>query len=665
MRTVLICLVAGACAITLVIKLTGSGSGLSEAEAAKRREDVRAELAATLEALHGTVDATRASTDLIDAVDSDAEVVCVSAVIPCFDYYTQSILNIQDVRERKKKLNEPATAILGMKPNEQLALGVASTAGLSMGSLFAETDADPSEFLPPGFAITGQIKLRESLMERWKQCADRNGEDLRGAVLQLFFRITAGGLINAEPDLLEMTCCFLGHYSLHQEDADVIVPPLLAALDGIAPNAEFDVTMLDPLCSVLATAAFRRDWVRDAVVHRLDAEWLEGHRSLWLMQLTIGSTYEVWREPLDRLIRTGTPDAQWGAVEGLRFFAASQENPLDATTVFRALPAELYESKKGSLRLAVIELVAMYGGDEGRIYLEALLADETYEYRQDVLSFLAFKGKLDGAICRALIGDEDPRVRNAAVHALGNLAKQGDPNAYDDLRRLARNDEDPAVRKEAVLSLADSGDPRVLADLKAAAEDTDPEVGAAAVYQIGVLREPQPELLLAYAKDPSRNANLRGIAYDEALLDIGDDEIPELFESMWRDEDSAIREKGYFWKGALAIATGDVEDLASWKALAPPSSILARVSNISDEQARSMFGEAATRVFSGTIQEKIEAVVIQQLERLQDPKLHESIAATNELTRLRKESGNDLLLADRFYAVERRILQYLASLEIE
>jgi HEAT repeat protein len=81
----------------------------------------------------------------------------------------------------------------------------------------------------------------------------------------------------------------------------------------------------------------------------------------------------------------------------------------------------------------------------------------------------------------ALLKDPCARVRRAAVEALARL----EPGASSEPMRLALADESPLVRISAAVSLGESENPEVVADLQRLIHDEDDRVSAAALRSIG------------------------------------------------------------------------------------------------------------------------------------------------------------------------------------
>ncbi len=116
----------------------------------------------------------------------------------------------------------------------------------------------------------------------------------------------------------------------------------------------------------------------------------------------------------------------------------------------------------------------------------------------DILCQVAHKTNLN--IIIRLIGDEDAKVREAAVRAMGRV---GGEEAVEKLR-VALTDESPQVRATATKALGVREDPEVRKILKVALRDSEPWVVREALHALGQSGDEDiVETLLAYAWNPN------------------------------------------------------------------------------------------------------------------------------------------------------------------
>ena len=445
----------------------------------------------------------------------------------------------------------------------------------------------------------------------------------------------------------------------------VVAPALLGALRGISLDLPLDYRkQVQPIIRVLAALGSHHAWLRPQALALVEEPWLTaGGRAAYLMQLTAGGKYEDWAVAINDLFVNGSDTAKWGAIEALRGFAQplgeSAEPRMDPQTLCAAIPQNLYYHLDTTLRWAVYELTVEYGGEPGRQMMINLMSDTNCPDRPGVLSFLCHEGKLNGQDCLPLIHGEDVDMREAAIDGLGHLARF-DPANLELLRSLLRSEPDAEVRRLVVKGLVTS-DADVLDDLKFAVGDVDATVQLEAVRQIGVLREPQPELLAELARNPRLNSSTRSQAYDEWLLDAPNAEVVKIFDSMTKDSDPEIHEQGYLWKGAMALAQGDADAISSWKDLPIPTTLLEKADVLSKGLADSAVGSMIASTFDGTIHGEVEKRIQDELARLRDPLFQQQIAQHDNLMALSGDSGMRSILLERKFAVSKRLLAFLDS----
>ncbi len=140
---------------------------------------------------------------------------------------------------------------------------------------------------------------------------------------------------------------------------------------------------------------------------------------------------------------------------------------------------------------ALIELIKIHNESVVPSIID-LLESDNEEVRAECARVLGYLGDserdLVGSSLLRLIDDEDDRVRNEVVEALG---LQLYPLALEPLKRILRSDPYWVVRASAAESLGNYGDQSVLADLEQVLQDEDEEsiVQAYAAASIGLLAD--------------------------------------------------------------------------------------------------------------------------------------------------------------------------------
>lgn len=561
-----------------------------------------------------------------------------------------------DSKARALKFIEPATVLLKLTPEQRKQLGIGTTEGIKTGAL---NEAQSSSM----FAM--QRKASFSLFDRWTKCAEAQGEDLCGSLLQFYNESTAPSLEQSDPTLVALACQGLNYYVRDRESVRRMALPLLASLRGIQEK-EVDWNVVFPVASVLCVGSWVDPSLRADLLSMIDEPWLEGHRKATYLFLIAGNgTFEEWQVPIDQIVRSPTskPDTKWGAVEVIRILTAPKKGSTQQRVlpelVSEAIPDALMRDSYTPLRWAVMELLSEYGGDPGQGRMLVMLEDPTAPDRAGVLNFLALKGKADADLCERFVKDKDPELRQGAIEALGVLARTDD-TSYGRLRDLAMQDTDPATRRDAIASLGSSKRPGVLEDLKLASRDSDATVQTEAVRQIGLMDGQQAETLSAMALDATRAPEARGMAFQEWLKDAPDSAVPNICEQMYQDGNPEIQADGYLWKAALALGTKDEKAIAEWEKLSIPSSVLSRGGAVSEGMANSVIGEALAGTFNGTIQDRIKQEIASQMEALRSPHVTERIAQHHSLLSTSPGLASDTGMS-KLFEVQERMLTYLQS----
>ena len=94
------------------------------------------------------------------------------------------------------------------------------------------------------------------------------------------------------------------------------------------------------------------------------------------------------------------------------------------------------------------------------------------------------------------LNDQDPRIRSAAVEALGEL---GDPSAIEALGNALAKDTDSDVRESAAEALGELGSPNAVQVLRTGLKDGDEDVREAVVDALGEIGGPEAERVLRQA----------------------------------------------------------------------------------------------------------------------------------------------------------------------
>lgn len=144
--------------------------------------------------------------------------------------------------------------------------------------------------------------------------------------------------------------------------------------------------------------------------------------------------------------------------------------------------------------------------------------------------------------------------------AILNLRRLGTPDAVRALS-LALGDEDPRIRRAALESLAQIGGDEALAAIASASVDDDPRVRGNGTYALAMAGGYSSiEYLNLALRD--ENPIVRAAAID-SLGDIGDERSIGVIQQALRDPDPAVRER------ALEVIN-EINDDAAFRALYPP-----------------------------------------------------------------------------------------------
>jgi HEAT repeat protein len=151
-------------------------------------------------------------------------------------------------------------------------------------------------------------------------------------------------------------------------------------------------------------------------------------------------------------------------------------------------------------------------------------------------------------VLRKALGHQDPRVRQNAAWALGQIGPSGVETAVPDLLKLLKDD-DAMVRRDTAQALGNGGAVArdAVHDLTSAVHDSDLLVrryATVALGKLGSAAEPAVPVLVGVLDDKSANAELQREAL-LAICQIGGTNAPEILPALrkaLRDEDPLLRE---------------------------------------------------------------------------------------------------------------------------
>ncbi len=582
--------------------------------------------------LGAKIDITRTDSEPTGTSRVTADGEPVPPVLPCFWFYVQKVRGL-DPDGRERELYQPASILQEMDVRVRRRLGVRDMNEVHL------------KFLWPGEAHHEvPTRLLAELFRIWSARASITKEDLAGALLQVWTEETHPRLELADPAMLSL--CYNG-FAYCENGTKRFVPAVYEALkrlpDKLAKE-QAEGVVSDSLI-YLANAAGDLPWLRPQALALIGEPWMPRSKiSIFVTILCLGGTFEEWRMPLHTLLSNKNAAEQWAAVEALRSFAAKQEHPISAGQLVQTIPTELYSSPYGSVRMAVIEAVAQYGGDPGKQRLMAFLLDRKCKYRATVLFFLAANGKLDATICTQLLQDES--LRDAAIDALGQTARRSDA-AVQVLVHLVRSSADPEQRKLALRALSQSGrDTELLALCKSALDDVAPSVRLEAVRQIAELGATQRAWLQELATDSKRAPEVRRRAFEGLVLHSSDKDLPKIANSMYQDSDTETREQGYLLKAGLAVAMANPDALQTWNQLPIPKSIMQAA------KERSVLASLNPKL----VRDYVVREIRQGMERMLDPRFRFKVRQ-NEILNGGGRFGSSILR--KKFEFPRRILALL------
>ena len=572
-----------------------------------------------------------------------------------FQNYVDDLRGIAEPDSRHRFLEQRVGALEAMSEEQRRSYGVLDAKALNRPRA--------------GEGTRSGRKLSAALLQHWvERAADIDAQSeatterraLRKVAKRFFEQEARFGAGEVDPRMVELAC-FTFYFFRTEQDSYDVVPQLLDALRSVGREGAVEQRAVRPVTRCLANYARAHRWARGPALGVIEQPWLtKPWRASYVILLTTGSSFEEWSNELRELLAFGSDGARWGAIEAIRGFASASERgrgSFEPETLMSVLPPSLYSSEDAALRLAVLECVASFGGGLGEAKLRALLQDPRYEYRAELVTLLANAGALSVEDCLAYIEATLPGVRRAAIDALGMIVAR-DPSLLPALealaaRSLSAEDRTALVHAYRHLGMAAKDDL-----LRFAHEDPDTDVQVAAVRCLGRLPEPQGHALEQLATRTSLDPEVRSNAYQEWIVDAPNDEIPHLVDTMVRDKDPGIYAQGFVLSGAIAIATGDDRQLAEWRRLAVPSSLLSDAGLVGELVADTVAGEVAAWALEDTVRERLRTDVVTMMDQLQSPETREALDRHRQLAASMPEGGRSVL--ERQIALPARIVDYLA-----
>ncbi|MFB0560443.1 MAG: HEAT repeat domain-containing protein [Candidatus Lokiarchaeia archaeon] len=250
------------------------------------------------------------------------------------------------------------------------------------------------------------------------------------------------------------------------------------------------------------------------------------------------------------------------------FVEELRSNPNEWIRGFSALMLAYQSYRSGEAELRAVEVLRDALKDPSpRVRIIAVQTMGFYYHWPD-----ADVNPFTDTLIRAL-GDEDPSVREAALGAIGELSMEKrdidaiveafiaslkaesreDMAPYDVLLNMLGND-NPFIRRLAVLSLGKSGDPTVFETLKGLLNDKQDEVREAAIrvlnffpsenieeFSIKALSDPSPEVRIAAAEVLGKIESSRAV---EPLINALKDKFSKFGEDFYEIRSEAARALG-------------------------------------------------------------------------------------------------------------------------
>lgn len=175
-----------------------------------------------------------------------------------------------------------------------------------------------------------------------------------------------------------------------------------------------------------------------------------GFTSLTMLAATL--PYSEMAGKIPELLRSPSKEVQWGTVEMIRFYVHQQQ--LNGELVADMIPDYLLRSADDVRCSAALELLASFGGENGRAKLLTVARDESSPRRGVALGFLAAAGRI--SVAEVVAFASHPSMAMPVLSALASLAGVGNLHAYREIERYLVMG-DPILQREAATILLRSG----------------------------------------------------------------------------------------------------------------------------------------------------------------------------------------------------------------
>lgn len=154
-----------------------------------------------------------------------------------------------------------------------------------------------------------------------------------------------------------------------------------------------------------------------------------GFTSLTMLAATL--PYSEMAGKIPELLRSSSKEVQWGTVEMIRFYVHQQQ--LSGELVADMIPDYLLRSADDVRCSAALELLASFGGENGRAKLLNVARDESSPRRGAALGFLAAAGKI--SVAEVVSFASGPEMDMPVLGALASLAGIGNVHACREIER--------------------------------------------------------------------------------------------------------------------------------------------------------------------------------------------------------------------------------------
>jgi hypothetical protein len=175
-----------------------------------------------------------------------------------------------------------------------------------------------------------------------------------------------------------------------------------------------------------------------------------GFTSLTMLAATL--PYSEMAGKIPDLLHSSSKEVQWGTIEMIRFYVHQQQ--LNGELVADMIPDYLLRSADDVRCSATLELLASFGGENGRAKLLTVARDESSPRRGVALGFLAAAGRI--SVAEVVAFASHPSMAMPVLSALASLAGVGNLHAYREIERYLVMG-DPILQREAATILLRSG----------------------------------------------------------------------------------------------------------------------------------------------------------------------------------------------------------------